>query len=103
MWTATSGHERTADHWPFGGGDCVVAPATAIWVKVTLSVERSIFTPVWVVDVLVQDRLIWLLPAAVAARLVGAVGGAGGALEIPLNATICMTHGPAPPRGAVAL
>jgi len=27
MWTATSGHERTADHWPFGGGDCVVALA----------------------------------------------------------------------------
>jgi len=41
-----------------------------IWVKVTLSVERSILTPVWVVEVLVQERLIWLLPAAVAARLV---------------------------------
>jgi len=54
-----------------------------IWVKVTLSVERSILTPVWVVEVLVQERLIWLLPAAVAARLVGAVGG-GGACVVAL-------------------
>ena len=61
-----------------------VAPATVIWVKVTLSVERSIFMPVWVVEVLVQDRLIWLLPAAVPARLVGAVGGGDGACVVAL-------------------
>ena len=78
-----------------------MAPATAIWVKLTLSVERSTLTPVWVVEVLVQDSLIWLLLAAVAARLVGAVGGGGGALAVCLNATICMTQGPGPPRGAL--
>ena len=80
-----------------------MAPVTAICVKLTLSVERSILTPVWSVEVLVQDRLIWLLLAAVAARLVGAVGGVGGggALAVALNATICMTHGPAPPSDAV--
>ena len=80
-----------------------MAPVTAICVKLTLSVERSILTPVWSVEVLVQDRLIWLLLAAVAARLVGAVGGVGGGggLAVALNATICMTHGPAPPSGAV--
>jgi len=61
-----------------------VAPATAIWVKLTLSVERSILTPVWVLEVLVQDRLIWLLLAAVAARLVGAVGGGGGDCVVAL-------------------
>ena len=72
-----------------------------ICVKLTLSVERSILTPVWLVEVLVQDRLIWLLPAAVAARFVGAVGGGGGVLAVAVNATICMTHGPAPPSGAL--
>jgi len=56
-----------------------VAPASAICVKVTLSPERSTFTPVCVVEVFVQERLICVLLAAVAARLVGAVGGGGGA------------------------
>ena len=47
----------------------------------------------------------WLGPvllAAVAARLVGALGGGGGGpLGAALKATICITHASAPPSGAV--
>ena len=80
-----------------------VPPATAICAKVALSVERSILTPVCVVEVLVQERLIWALVTAVAARFVGALGGGGGGpLEAALKATICMTHSPALESGALA-
>ena len=41
-------------------------------------------TPVWLVAVLVQDSSIWLLLDAVAARLVGAVGGGGGDCVVAL-------------------
>ena len=50
------------------------APTVVIVVKVVPSVERWIFTPVWLVAVLVQVRLICDPEIAVAVSPDGAVG-----------------------------
>ena len=57
-------------------------PTVEICVNVVPSLERSTLNPVSLFELSVQDKLIWLDDAVVAARFVGAAGVAGVAVGL---------------------
>jgi len=62
-----------------------LAPSVVAAAKVTPSVERCTAKPVSSLALSVQVRLIWLVPAAAAARLLGAAGALAGAVTVRLK------------------
>jgi len=59
-------------------------PTLAIWLKVTLSLERSIRNAVSLLELSVQLRSISLVDTAFAVRPVGAAGATGAGLVVAL-------------------